>query len=72
MMGNHPNPYAHLTSYQENLAEDFELKAGIDGADLKDLLDNSDLPTTDKAALAQAWGGPDAGAEYRTGDSDEF
>ena len=67
-----PNPYAHLDERQLGLADDFEQEAGIDGADLKDLLDASDLPTTDKAALSQAWGGPEAATEYRTDDSDEF
>jgi hypothetical protein len=68
----HPNPYEHLDARQLGLADDCEMEAGIDGADLKDLLDSSDLPAGDKAALAQAWGGPEAAAEYRTDDTDEF
>lgn len=73
--GNHPNPYAHLDERQLGLADQFEQVAGIDGADLKDLLDDaSDLPNTDKAALAQAWGGPEAAAEYhdQPADTDEM
>ena len=75
-MGNHPNPYAHLDERQLGLVDQFEQEAGIDGADLKDLLDASDLSNTDKAALSQAWGGPEAAAEYRDqpsdNDADEF
>jgi hypothetical protein len=66
------SPYAHLTERQTALADEFEQQAGAVGADLKDLLDASDLPAADKAALAQAWGGAEAAAEYRDDDSDEF
>ncbi|MEU4239771.1 hypothetical protein [Actinoplanes sp. NPDC026619] len=68
----HPNPYAHLNPRQLGLADEFEMEAGIDGADLRDLLSTAALSRTDKAALAQAWGGPEAAAEYQSDDTDEF
>ncbi|MEU4241895.1 hypothetical protein [Actinoplanes sp. NPDC026619] len=75
-MSSHPNPYAHLDDRQTALADQFEQEAGADGSDLRDLLNASDLSGTDKAALAQAWGGQEAAAEYRNqaadNDSDEF
>jgi len=66
-----PNPYAHLNERQTLLAEQFEQQAGADGSDLRDLINAADLPTRDKAALAQAWGGAEATAEYRTDDTDD-
>ena len=75
-MTTQPGPYAHLDDRQTALADQFEQEAGADGSDLRDLLNASELSNTDKAALAQAWGGPEAAAEYRDqptdNDSDEF
>lgn len=58
---NDTNPYAHLNDRQRALAADFE--AAADGADLADLLAAADLDPGDKAALAQAWAGPEAAAD---------
>ena len=69
-MSSHLNPYAHLNSRQTALADQFEQEAGADGSDLRDLLNASDLSNSDKAALARAWGGPEAAAEYRTTTAD--
>ncbi|WP_045742287.1 hypothetical protein [Actinoplanes rectilineatus] len=64
-MTDKPDPYAHLDDRQNGLCNEFEQQAGATGADLHDLLAEADLPDTDRAALAQAWGGPEAAAEFQ-------
>lgn len=54
--------YEDLTTNQQRLFD--EIEQDWTGADLRDLLLESDATAADKAAVAEVFGGPGAGAEF--------
>ncbi len=56
--------FEHLTEAQQVRGHNINEQARREGADRYDLLRASDAPAEDKAALAEVWGGPGAGAEF--------
>lgn len=63
-----PDPYANLTDAQRKLLDDVEARAGYEGTPERDVLDRAKGTPEDKAAVAEALGGPDAGDRYRNRD----
>lgn len=56
--------YNELTPAQRLLHDNLVVSAGWSGADLRDLLQEVDAPAEDKRAVAEVFGGHDAGAEF--------
>lgn len=59
------SPYANLTPDQINLTE--QVLSDPDGRDSRDLLIEATASPADKAAVAEALGGPGAGDSFLTG-----
>jgi hypothetical protein len=56
--------YDDLTEAQKELHDKLSVSAGWSGANLRDLMLESDAPDGDKAAVAEVFGGLGAGAEF--------
>jgi hypothetical protein len=70
-MTNYAYTYPRDLSYLDDLPESarelgrrISTSADSFGRDLRDLLVEADASPEDKAALAEVWGGPGAGAEF--------
>lgn len=63
----YPDDLSYLDDQPDHVRElgiRLHREAARNGSDLRDLLAEADASGADKAALAEVWGGPGAGAEF--------